>query len=66
MTMDFRDQVALVTRSGKGIGKAIATSFVKEWACVCINDIGARDAEKTAEELGRLGGKTLAIQADVS
>jgi NAD(P)-dependent dehydrogenase (short-subunit alcohol dehydrogenase family) len=64
--MEFKGQVALVTGAGKGIGKAIATQFVQEGANVCINDIVRDDAEKTSEELKKLGGKTIAIQADVS
>lgn len=64
--MGFKGKVALVTGSGKGIGKAIAARFVDEGASVCINDIVLDDAEKTSEELKELGGKTFAIQADVS
>jgi NAD(P)-dependent dehydrogenase (short-subunit alcohol dehydrogenase family) len=64
--MEFKDQVVLVTGSGKGIGKAIATRFVRERASVCINDIVLEDAERTSRELRKLGGKTLVVQADVS
>jgi NAD(P)-dependent dehydrogenase (short-subunit alcohol dehydrogenase family) len=64
--MEFDGKVALITGSGKGIGKAIAAKFVDEGASVCINDIVLDDAEKTSEELKKLGGKTLTIQADVS
>jgi NAD(P)-dependent dehydrogenase (short-subunit alcohol dehydrogenase family) len=66
MTMEFENQVVLVTGSGKGIGRAIAAHFVKEGASVCINDIVAEDARRTAEELSRLGANTLAVRADVS
>ena len=64
--MEFKSQVVLVTGSGKGIGKAIATKFLEEGASVCINDIVLEDAEKTSKELKKLGGRTLVIQADVS
>lgn len=64
--MEFKGQVVLVTGAGKGIGKTIAKQFVQEGANVCINDIVRDDAEKTSEELKKLGGKTIAIQADVS
>jgi len=64
--MEFKGQVVLVTGSGRGIGKAIATKFIQEGASVCINDIVLDDAEKTSEELKKLGGKTLVAQADVS
>jgi len=64
--MEFKDKVALITGSGKGIGKAIARKFVEEGASICINDIDITEAEKTSEELKKIGGKTFAIQADVS
>jgi NAD(P)-dependent dehydrogenase (short-subunit alcohol dehydrogenase family) len=64
--MEFKDRVVLVTGSGKGIGKAIATKFVEEGASVCINDILLEDAEKTSEGLKKRGGTTFAVQADVS
>jgi NAD(P)-dependent dehydrogenase (short-subunit alcohol dehydrogenase family) len=66
MTMEFRDQIVLVTGAGKGIGKAIATKFMEEGASVCINDIVLEDAERTSEELKRSGGATFSIQADVA
>jgi NAD(P)-dependent dehydrogenase (short-subunit alcohol dehydrogenase family) len=64
--MEFNGRVALITGAGKGIGRAIATQFVKEGAFVCINDVIRKDAEETSEELNRLGGKTLPLQADVA
>ena len=64
--MEFNEKVALITGAGKGIGKAIAARFVAEGARVCINDIVGEDADKTTEEFRKLGGKALAVQADVS
>jgi len=64
--MEFEDKEALIIGAGKGIGKALATGFVAEGARVCVNDIVGEDADKTAEEFGKLGGTALAVQADVS
>jgi len=64
--MEFKGKVALITGAGKGIGKAIAARFIAEGAVVCVNDIVREDAEKSAEELKKLGGTALALQADVS
>jgi len=64
--MEFNGRVALITGAGKGIGRAIATQFAQEGAFVCINDVIREDAEEASEELNRLGGKTLPLQADVA
>jgi NAD(P)-dependent dehydrogenase (short-subunit alcohol dehydrogenase family) len=64
--MELKGKVALVTGSGKGIGRAIAARFVEEGASVCINDIVSEDANKVADELREVGGRILAVHADVS
>ena len=66
MTEEFKDKVALVTGSGRGIGKAIIRKFAEEGAFVCINDIMLDEGRKTTDELRELGGKPLFIEADVS
>jgi len=64
--MEFKGQVALVTGSARGIGKAIAQGFAQRGADVVVSDVSLEDARATAEELGRLGVKTLAVRLDVS
>jgi len=64
--MDFKHKIALITGAGRGIGKAIATRFVEEGASVCINDISFDDAQATSDDLQRLGGAVLPVQADIS
>lgn len=59
-------KTAVVTGSGRGIGRAIATRLAEEGATVAINDVDADRAETTAEELRETGHDTLAAPADVT
>lgn len=60
-------RIALVTGSGRGIGKAIALAFAKEGAAVVVNYLWAEDsARKVGDEVMRLSGKGLVVRADVS
>ena len=59
-------KVALITGSGRGIGKAIALRFAKEGADIVINDINAPEAEAAVKKINALGVKAIAVQADVS
>lgn len=59
-------KVALVTGSGRGIGKAIALALAERGADIVINDLDMDNAAHTVEEIKALGRKAIAIKADVS
>lgn len=65
--MKLSGKVAVITGSSKGIGAGIAKEFAKEGAKVVVNYSSSKDhADKVVEEITRLGGSAIAIQADVS
>jgi 3-oxoacyl-[acyl-carrier protein] reductase len=69
MDLGFKGKVALVTGAGSqiGFGKAIALLLVKEGCdAVAITDINLDDAKLTADELKKLGCKSIAVKADVT
>lgn len=64
--MELKDQVAIVTGSGRGIGEAIALTFASEGAHVVVNDINLDDAKKVSQKIVSMGRKAVPIKADVS
>jgi 3-oxoacyl-[acyl-carrier protein] reductase len=64
--MDFKGQVALVTGSARGIGKAIAETLAKKGADVVIADIDPEEAGQTAAGISASGVRTMAVKLDVS
>lgn len=62
----FAGKVALVTGSGRGIGKAIALRLAAEGADIAVNFFRNRDSgEATAAEIRALGRRAEVIRADV-
>jgi 3-oxoacyl-[acyl-carrier protein] reductase len=65
--MDLTDRVAVVTGSGRGIGRTIALKLAEVGANVVINDIGeASVVENVAAEVRALKRESLAILGDVT
>ena len=65
--MDFTGKVALVTGSGRGIGKAIAMKLAENGATLVINDVGDNaPAEQTVAEIKNLNRQATDVMADVS
>lgn len=60
--MQLKDQVALVTGGGSGLGRAIVERYVEEGAHVAIFD---RSHERIEEVTRALGGKVIGIVGDV-
>lgn len=62
----FHGKTALITGSGRGIGRAIALHFASLGADIVINYFRNREpAEKTAQEISKLGVKVEIIKANV-
>lgn len=69
MDLGFKGKVALVTGAGSqiGFGKQIALLLAKEGCdAVAVTDIILDDAKLTAEEIKKLGKKSIAVKADVT
>lgn len=60
------DKVAIVTGSGRGIGRSIAEALLHEGAQVVISDINEELITKTTEELKSSGGKVLGVPCNVT
>ncbi len=64
--MKLIDQVALVTGSGRGIGREIALRFAREGARIVVADLDVESARAVAAEVTKEGGQALALPLDVA
>lgn len=63
----LKDNVAVVTGAGRGIGKAVAKELASNAAFVIVNYNGSKEkAEKTVAEIIAQGGAAAAMKCDVS
>lgn len=64
--MELKGKTAIVTGSARGIGEGIALVLAREGANVVVNSRKAADCEVVVKKIEAMGGKALAVGADVS
>jgi NAD(P)-dependent dehydrogenase (short-subunit alcohol dehydrogenase family) len=64
--MRFTDKVAIVTGSGRGMGKATALALAREGAKMVIADTDPTKGEDVVRGIEKLGGEAIFVKADVS
>jgi len=64
--MELQDRVALITGSGRGIGRAIARLFAKQGAAVFLTARTEKELAATASEISAHGGRAAYVPADLT
>ena len=59
-------KAAIVTGGGRGIGRGHCLHLAEQGASVIVNDIDLEEARKVAAEIGELGGKASANDANIA
>jgi len=62
----LQGKVALVSGSGRGIGRSIAMKLAGEGARVVVNDLDADPAHETVEAIRKSGGEAVACVGSVT
>ncbi len=64
--MELKGQVAVITGSSRGIGRATAHRFAVEGATVVVTSRSKEDLELVVADIKNRGGEALAIAADIA
>lgn len=62
----LQGKIALVTGSGRGIGRAIALKLASEGASLVVNDLDEGPISETVTEIKKAGGSAIACLGDVT
>ncbi|WP_028358172.1 SDR family NAD(P)-dependent oxidoreductase [Brackiella oedipodis] len=62
----LQDKVAIISGSGRGIGRAIALKLASEGAKVVVNDLDPDYANQVLQEIREAGGQAVACNGDVT
>ena len=62
----LKGKAAIVSGSGRGIGRSIALKLASEGAGVVVNDLDAAPAEQTVAEINKAGGRAVACVGSVT
>lgn len=66
MTQKLQGKVALITGSGRGIGRSIALKLASEGASVVVNDLDEAPAQEVVAEIRAAGGQAVACVGSVT
>lgn len=60
--MKLENKVAIVTGSGRGIGRATAIELAKEGAKVVLSDIDLKECRNVCDEIKKIGSDAIAAK----
>jgi len=66
MKKKLEGKVALITGSGRGIGRELALMLAKDGAHIVVNDLDADPANQTVSDITDMGGKAVACNGSVT
>ncbi|MEE8472161.1 MAG: SDR family NAD(P)-dependent oxidoreductase, partial [Dehalococcoidia bacterium] len=65
LSLSLEGKVAIVTGSGRGIGRAVALALASQGADIAVGDITA-DVEQTVGEVQQMGRRAIAVTTDIT